>query len=83
MNDREKLVLRLSAAQFACWETRVYLDTHPDDTAAYAMLKKYEAVAVALKEEFVSLYGPLYAVGENNDMWLRDPWPWDNEKGDK
>ena len=39
---REKMLRRLSAAQFAMWETRVYLDTHSCDKTAKEMYKEYE-----------------------------------------
>lgn len=39
MTPREKLLLRLSSAQFARWELHMYLDTHPNDMQAIAMEK--------------------------------------------
>lgn len=82
MNERELLLRRLSGAQFALWETHVFLDTHPNDTAALAAkkkyLKKYEAVLAEYKEK----YGPLVytdVFGTETHDWIKDPWPWERE----
>ena len=42
MNDREMLLRKLSGAQFALWETHLFLDTHPYDANALTAKKKYE-----------------------------------------
>lgn len=82
MNERELLLRRLSGAQFALWETHVFLDTHPNDAAALAAkkkyLKKYEAVLAEYKEK----YGPLVytdVFGTETHDWIKDPWPWERE----
>ena len=59
---KDKLLRRLSAMQFAMWEMREFLDTHPTCPEA----KEYEA-----------RFGPLTLNGANSDAWLLDPWPWD------
>ena len=75
--NREKLLLRVSAAQFAMWEMRVYMDTHTDNEEATKLYKKYLRRYEELKAEFEANFGPL-TLGENNsDEWLKDPWPWD------
>lgn len=81
--NREQLLRRLSAAQFALWETHMFLDTHAGNPEAMKMhdmyLKKYEALA----EEFEKQFGPLSLSGYNSDEWLQNPWPWDfNKEGD-
>lgn len=80
MNDKEKFLKRLSAAQFAAWEVHLYLDTHPNDTAALAAFKQYKQRAKDLAEEYTEKYGELLA-GENTNPnsweWLNAPWPWD------
>ena len=83
MNDREKLLKRLSAAQFAAWEVHLYLDTHTEDTAAIAAFNQYKKRAMELSEEFTRKYGELTA-GENTNPnsweWLNSPWPWETTK---
>lgn len=77
--NREQMLLKLSAAQFAMWEMRIYLDTHEGNEEARKMYKKYHAQFEKLKAEFEEIYGPI-TLGENNsDEWLKDPWPWDNQ----
>lgn len=77
MTQREKLLLRLSSAQFARWELHMYLDTHPNDMQAIAMEKKYADMASALVEEYESKYGPLSPRSGVAAEWLQNPWPWD------
>ena len=74
---REKLMKRLSAAQFALYELRLFLDTHKDDKEALAMYEKYQSKYDALKKEYEEQFGPLTLNGLNSDEWLKDPWPWD------
>ena len=74
---REQLLLRVSQAQFAMWEVRMYMDTHLDNAEARKLYEKYFNRFQMLKKEFEEKYGPL-TLGENNsDEWLKDPWPWD------
>ena len=74
---KDKLLRRLSAMQFAMWEMREFLDTHPncpDATALYNADKvKYDTLA----KEYEARFGPLVLNGANSDAWLRDPWPWE------
>ena len=79
---KNKLLLRLSAAQFAMFETRLFLDTHPDDEDALAMHNKYATKYNALKQEYEEKYGPLTLSSSNSDDWLKNPWPWDNDAND-
>ena len=73
----------LMAIDFVCNELALYLDTHRDDTEAFAtyqsMLKLYEEG----RNTYVSTYGPLsrsdMAYAENY-TWPNDPWPWDYVK---
>ena len=74
---REKMLRRLSAAQFAMWETRVYLDTHSCDKVAKEMYKEYEKKYFELKKQFEQEFGPLTVNAENSDEWLKNPGPWD------
>ena len=60
------------------YETRLFLDTHPDDKDALSMLNKYQTKYDAIKKEYEEQYGPLTLNGTNSDEWLKDPWPWDN-----
>lgn len=65
--------------QFGMLETRIFLDTHPDNTEALEMYNNYSQKYMALVKEFENKYGPLTLNGINSDEWLEDPWPWDND----
>lgn len=67
------------AADFATYETRLYLDTHPCDEAAMDAMCKYAEKAKSLRCEYEKLYGPLTAVPgrTDNGCWVKDPWPWE------
>ncbi len=81
MNDKEMLLRRLSAAQFAVWEMHLYLDTHPCDTAAIDAYNKYYKRYKELLKEYTSRFGDITAGKEENErwQWTEAPWPWDPE----
>ncbi len=82
MTEREKMLCRLSSAEFAAHELHIYLDTHPDDAAAGEALNKYEQQSAALRKDFESRFGPLTAGDDGNRWaWIADPWPWDIQEG--
>ncbi len=80
MSDRKKLLMRLSATQFAAWELHMYLDTHPCDRTANEMFRKYTNEAEILKAEYEKKYGPLTVSNSYEADWLNDPWPWENQR---
>ena len=80
MCDRERLLRRLSAAQFSMWELHMYLDTHPNDRTALEKQERYREKYQVLLDEFQSKYGPVKASsieGSNRWTWTCNPWPWD------
>ncbi len=77
MDERKKLLAAIQASQFAAWELHMYLDTHPCDSAASEMHKKYMREASALKKRYEEKYGPLTTENSEEADWLSDPWPWD------
>ena len=83
MNERERLLRRLSSYDFAVHELHIYLDTHPADSAAANALAYYEARAEKARTEFEEKFGPLSSMNEtgNRWAWIADPWPWDNQEG--
>ncbi len=82
MTEREKMLCRLSSAEFAAHELHIYLDTHPDDAAAGDALNKYEKQAAQLRSDYESRFGPLSAGQDGNRWaWIADPWPWDIQEG--
>jgi spore coat protein JB len=82
MNDREAMLRRLSAAQFALFEIHLYLDTHPWDLQMLSMHRKSQSRYILLRREFEEKYGPLTHENGQGVEWLKDPWPWDLERCD-
>ena len=80
MNEQEMMLRKIRSLDFAMWEMRIFLDTHPNDPAA---IKKYDSYAMKHKEMiniYTSKYGPIISPGSMGSMkwtWLADPWPWD------
>lgn len=79
-NEKSALLRRLSAAEFALWETTVFLDTHPDDQLALASFKKYKQQACELEAEYKAKFGPLTSQDSYGNVmfqWIDNPWPWE------
>lgn len=77
-----ELRLEIQRYSFAAHDMRLYLDTHPEDTRAFAVFQNLTQTAQKLTEEFESKYGPLDAAASargTEDLWVNCPWPW--EKG--
>ncbi len=81
MDERKKLLNKLSSVQFAAWELHMYLDTHPCDRTANEMFRKYTSETKMLKTEYEKKYGPLSVSKSTEADWLNDPWPWELEGG--
>ncbi len=79
MTDRERMLRRLAAVEFAAHELHIYLDTHPNDTSAGAALNEYEKQSAVLRKEYEEKFGPLTPGDDGNRWaWIADPWPWNN-----
>lgn len=83
MNDGKfSLMQRLQQADFALYETVLYLDGHPTDKKALAYYDKVRNEAKSLREKYEESYGPLTVYGNRDSTdWhhIDRPWPW--EKG--
>ena len=69
MNEREKLLKRIAAEDFAVIELHMFMDSHPNNKEAAMKLKEHD-----MKNQ----------IQANRWAWISDPWPWDVdcEKGD-
>lgn len=78
MNERERMLKHLASYDFAVTELHIYLDTHPNDSAAAAALADYQKKSRGLRSEYEEKFGPLSASGidGNRWAWISDPWPW-------
>lgn len=82
MSERERLLKKLSGAQFAAHEMQLYLDTHNNDTAALKSMQEYQRQAAECHREYEERFGPLTPrdlYGDTEFNWLNAPWPWENE----
>lgn len=76
------------AADFAAWETRLYLDTHPDDHQALKMFRRYcemtgdpSYACTFVTTADQSVAAPCCACPQpvTGWSWLDDPWPWEHQ----
>ena len=79
MDERKKLLAKISACQFAQIELVEFLDTHPMCVEAMQVLNMHRANAIKLIEEYECKFGPLSNPKGNMKFWdwINDPWPWD------
>lgn len=73
----------VSALSFVSNELNLYLDTHPDDTDAFDMLKTVTAMYDDARAEYVRLYGPISFSDTamcDKYNWLNSPWPWEKHE---
>ena len=81
-NDKDRLLRRIQAEDFAVYEAVLYLDSHPKNKKALAFYDKHRNMAKALREEYECNYGPMTVMGvqsENEWTWVCRPWPWEKE----
>lgn len=80
-NNACALKRRIGAYRFAVWEMTLYLDTHPDCTAALEKLREFQAITGRLVEEYEQQYGPLVLTSDDVPCerwsWVDGPWPWE------
>ena len=80
MNEREHLMHVITLSSFAMDDTRLYLDTHPDDAEALAYFENNRNIRNAAIAEHSAKYGPIcsYDVYPNNCWnWNNSPLPWE------
>ncbi|MCR4924652.1 MAG: spore coat protein CotJB [Clostridiales bacterium] len=83
MTEREALLRKIAAKQFAIWELHIYLDTHINEPEAVKRSKKCKEELNVLVKEYENEYGPLTNdCSSTSSAWLKNPWPWDLEDDD-
>ena len=79
---RYKLMRQIQALSFACHETALYLDGHPDDRRAVSYYNgKNNELKQALKL-YEQNFGPITSHGFDGTEdwnWIKSPWPWKYE----
>ena len=83
MDEREMLLNRIAALDFAIVELNLYMDTHPDDSEVNTKLNDYKEKSMQLKNEYQEKFSPLSSksIEDNRWGWIADPWPWNNDNG--
>ncbi len=79
----ESAALELQALCFVMTELGLYLDTHPDDTEAFQLFRKYGELEKTGRQRYEARFGPLTqvsAIKQNQYTWLNSPWPWEYQK---
>ena len=70
----------LMAIDFVRKELELYLDTHKEDSEAFALLQSMRKLADEGRKRYVALFGPLTKADlaqARSFTWLNNPWPWD------
>lgn len=70
---------QLRALDFVIHELGLYLDTHPNDSEAFALFQNYVELEKAARESYVEQSGPLTqsdAALDSSYTWTNGPWPW-------
>ena len=82
-SDRKALMNRISQYEFMLVELGLYLDTHCDDKEALEMYTTYVDMSREGRRMYEEKFGPLQQTSVTNECysWLKNPWPWDYEKG--
>ena len=70
----KSLKTEIMCTQFVCFELRLYLDTHPDDTKALEYYRHYGQMLAKLKEKDREL-----SERPGYNSWVYDPWPWEGQ----
>ncbi|MBO5006568.1 MAG: spore coat protein CotJB [Clostridia bacterium] len=80
--EKDKLLKKIQEEDFALYETVLFLDAHPNDSAALAYYKQRKETLEKCKHEYQQKFGPLTIYG-NEDCshwnWVNKPWPWEKE----
>lgn len=78
--SQEQLYQWIVLTKFACVDTSLYLDTHPDDQEALAYFQEHNRLYNEAMKEYAKAYGPLtISHARHCDTywdWVNQPWPW-------
>ncbi len=80
LETRSAMLKKVMEADFAAYDLVLYLDTHPEDTAAMEMYNQLVKKAKEARDAYEAAYGPLTvgaAAGQKEWTWIKSPWPWD------
>ncbi len=80
-NEKETLLLKIYALDFAINDLNLYLDIYPQEQKKYLLFKDYVKESEKLKKEYETKFGPLCLTDVNSMqyVWYKNPWPWESE----
>lgn len=75
---REEMANKIKSLEFAIVELGLFLDTHPNDSKALCLHRRYANEVKIIKDQYQKMYGPLTINFPCNKWrWLEEPWPWE------
>ena len=82
-NYIEAKLYNVMSYSFAINDMNLYLDVHPEDRRAYALLKELIVEEEKAKKDYIMSYGPLDICDTKGDKfnWIDGPWSWENMGG--
>lgn len=79
--NRMSLLYEIMKYDFVLVDLQLYLDNHPDCTAALEDFNEFSQGSKELKKKYHELYGPLMNFGYMDSeipwQWVDDLWPWE------
>ena len=82
LGNQKKLFCYLNEISFTLDELLLYLDTHPEDSAALQYFETYRSLRNYALKEYAKAYGPLTIDTAQDSQsrswqWMTQPWPWE------
>ena len=77
---RAELMRKIMEYDFALYDLKLYLNTHPDDCESLAIYKNLRDMLNNLTNEYVHRFGPITSdqvTCDNYWTWISEPWPWE------
>lgn len=79
--NRRDLLCLINQVSFAVDDVKLYLDTHPCDTAALDFFYEHSKTRNQALKEYAKYYGPLTIDTASTSCsdrwnWINEPWPW-------
>ena len=82
LNDKEKMLWKISAIDFAIHDLELFLNSHRENRKATDLLKQYRKWRTEAVAEYEQKYGDFVTcVGDVKAQtpwsWTNGPWPWE------
>ncbi len=87
MNDKYRLKRRIYEFDFSIKEMELYLDVHPNNRRALALLSELRNKRTELVKTYEKRFGPFIVTTHDaptNERWswIDSPWPWEAKEGE-